>query len=188
MVEDYFTANQGYLHSKDIAHSRKLRYELEDLVAAGKVICLKRGLFKYLGMATLNPWQELSFMYPEAVFCSVSAAAYYSLSTYMPFTNHMAVAHKSRMRISDYPPVKLYYWPDKYYLQHQVNIEGVHIYQLERTVCDIVRLYEKTDPGMVKEVAQFYLERSDKDLPLLMNTAMEIGAEKKVYDVFKYLV
>jgi hypothetical protein len=106
----------------------------------------------------------------------------------MPHQIHLAVAHKSRLRTAAFPPVKLYYWADKYFQQHIIQENGVNIYNTDRTVCDIVRLYEKTDPGMVKEVAQNYLGRPSRNLPLLMKTATEIDAKEKVYNVFKYLV
>lgn len=187
MVESLPHKN-GYIITKDAKSKRSLFVKLKQLMEEGSVEKLRAGLYKIPKLATLSHWQEISLMYPKAVICLTSASAYYNLTTYMPHEVHLAIRHKSRMKTEDYPPVQLYYWTDKFFKQHIVNVKGVNIYTLERTVCDIVRTYRDSDVGLVKEVAKEYLKRKDKNLDLLIKTASEIDAEDKVKEVFELLV
>ncbi|RFC54050.1 type IV toxin-antitoxin system AbiEi family antitoxin domain-containing protein [Brumimicrobium aurantiacum] len=178
----------GYILTKDARGKRNLFNKLKQLMEEGVVEKLKAGLYKIPELATLNHWQEISLIYPKAIICLTSASSYYNLSTYMPHETHLAISRKAKMKIEDYPPVQLYYWPDVYYKQHIVNIDGVNVYSLERTVCDIVRTFRESDVDLVKEVAREYLKRKDKNLGLLMKTAGEISIENKVRGVFELLI
>ena len=178
----------GYVFTKDAKGKRNLFNKLNELIEEGLVEKLKPGLYKIPELATLNHWQEISLMYPKGVICLTSASAYYNLTTYMPHKIHLAIGQKSKMKTEDYPPVQLYYWTDKYFKQHVVNKDEVRIYSVERTVCDIVRIYRNSDVDLVKEVAKEYLKRKDKNIALLMKTASEIDVEDKVREVVELLV
>ena len=188
MLEELFKQNKGYLHAKDIQQKRMLQYELQALHASGRVTRLRRGLYRHEDLATLDHWQEVSIMYPKAVLCMYSAASFYELTTYMPPAVHLAIGNKAKMKTEKFPPVQLYYWPDKYYMQHIVIINDVKIYSIERTVCDLIRLESQSGFDVVKEVCQNYLRRQDKNINLLMTTAREIDVYDKVTKLFEILI
>lgn len=188
MLEELIKQNRGYLHSRDIQHSRRLQYELQALNKSGKLTRLRRGLYRHEELATLDHWQEVSLMYPKAVLCLTSAAAFYDLTTYQPPEVHMAIGQKAKMKVENFPPVQLYYWPDKFYKQHKVNINEVKIYSIERTVCDLIRLQNQPGLDVVKEACQNYLRREDKNINVLLTTAREIDVYTKVSKLFEILI
>ena len=59
---------------------------------------------------------------------------------------------------------------------------------MERTVCDIIRTYRKTDVELVKEVTHNYLKLPSRDFDLLLSTAMDIGIKEKVKSIFELIV
>jgi predicted transcriptional regulator of viral defense system len=188
MIKELFKNKSGYLHSKDIKQRRILQYELSALVNSGEVTCLRRGLYKYDAVATLDHWQELSLLYPKAVLCMHSAALYHNLTTFVSSDVHLAIGQKSKMRVGAYPPIQLYYWADKYFKNHISHQEGVVVYNIERTVCDIIRLKSQSDMEIVKEVCQSYLLRKDQDMNKLLKIAKEIDAYPKVSKLFEILI
>ena len=188
MIEELFKEHNGYLHSKDLHKKRQLHYHLQKMVESGEVYKLKRGLYKHPKYAQLNPWQEVSLMYPKAVFCMHSACAFYDLTTYVPHTNHLAIENKQRLVLADYPPVKLYYWSEKIFNQHIINQGGVKVYSLERAVCDTIKYDTQMGQDMVKEVVENYLQRKDRNIELLMKTAKEVSVYDKVYQIFSILL
>lgn len=188
MIEKLFREHAGYLHSKDLQRNRQLYYHLQKMVESGVVLKLKRGLYKHSEYAELNHWQEVSLMYPKAVFCMHSACAFYELTTYMPHTNHLAIENKQKLTLAEYPPVKLYYWSDKIFNQHKTNQDGVMIYSLERSVCDAIKYDNQIGQDLVKEVVEAYLQRRDKDIELLLRTAKEVNIYNKVHQVFSLLI
>lgn len=188
MIENLFKKQQGYLHTKDLHRNRKMQYDLQKMLENGEVQRLKRGLYKHPSYATLNHWQEVSLMYPQAVYCLHSACAYYQLSTYIPPTNHMAIGSKQKLVLADYPPVKLYYWSPVIFKQHITEQNGVRVYSLERTVCDAIKYKLQMGQDMIKEVAESYLQRKDHNIQLLMQTAKQIKVYNRVEQIFSILL
>lgn len=188
MLNELFKQNKGYLLSKDLEQNRTLQYELKAMIISGEVEKLRRGLYKHIAIAKLDNWQEISLIYPKAVICMHSACAYYDLGTYMPHQVHLAISHKHKITLADYPPVQLYYWVERYYNKHITVKRGVKVYTLERTVCDIIKFETHTGMDMVKEVANAYLKRNDKNIDLLLKTAKEIDVYDKVRKVFEILI
>lgn len=188
MIEKLFREHNGYLHSSDLQRNRQLYYHLQKMVESGVVLKLKRGLYKHPKYAMLNHWQEVSLMYPKAVFCMHSACSFYELTTYVPHTNHLAIENKQKMTLADFPPVKLYYWSENIFNQHITNQDGVRVYSLERTVCDAIKYDTQIGQDMVKEVVEAYLQRKDKNIELLLKKAQEVNAYNKVHQFFSILI
>lgn len=179
---------QGYIHSNTLRGNRAAFLLLQELIKKGEVEKLRTGLYKITAIANKNYYQEISLIYPKATICLNSAAAYYNLTDQIPAEMHLAIGQKTKMKIVDYPPVKLHYWSDKMINQHQVIVNDVKIFSLERTVCDIIRTYRKTDVELVKEVTHNYLKLPTRDFDLLLSTAMDIGIKEKVKSIFELIV
>lgn len=54
----------------------------------------------------------------------------------------------------------------------------IQVYDLERTICDIIRDRKKLDPQVVTMALKKYVERKDKRLNLLYNYAKEFNIER----------
>ena len=71
------------------------------------------------------------------------ALAYYNLTTYKPWEISVAINRKSRVKVPDYPPVKLYYFsPGNFNAgieKMKFGRNEVKIYCKEKTICDCMR-------------------------------------------------
>lgn len=125
--------------------------------------------------------EELDFYYayafvPAGVVCLLSAAVYYDLTTYRPEAIDVAIQRKARVStLPDWPEIKLYYYTDE---RFKLGIEEVangknrfRIYNIEKTVTDIVFYREKVGIDETKEVLINYLRRSDRDINRLIRYA-----------------
>ena len=56
----------------------------------------------------------------------------------------------------------------------------VPVYDMERTLCDIVRVKDKKDPQMFAYAIKEYAKSSNKNLPRLMKYAKEFGVEAEL--------
>ena len=72
--------------------------------------------------------------------------------------------------------------------QHQTNIDGVNVFTIERTVCDINRYYRNRDVELVKDVVRSYLKLKNRNFDLLFRTAEDIGVKEKIRSVFELMV
>lgn len=180
-VLEIFKQQNGYLHSKQLTN-RTMQYQMETLVKSGEVIMLKRSLYKHNSIASNNDWVEVSLMVTGGILCLFSAWQYYELSTSISPFYHLAIPHKAKLKLPDYPPVKLYYWSEKYYnmgiTEQLIDGEKIPIYSLEKSVCDAAKHRNKIGIDIFTEVLKAYLSRKDRNIDLLIKYAGEMRVKK----------
>ena len=71
-----------------------------------------------------------------------------------------------------------------------VTIYGnkVTVYDMERTICDIIRVKSKKDPQMFIYAIKEYLKSSEKDLTKLMKYAIKFNVDKEVRHYLEVLL
>jgi len=104
------------------------------------------------------------------------------LTTTIPHQSHIAVTQKKKITLPNYPPIKLYYWSDKYFQLgvNEINVDNlqVKIYDLEKSVCDAVRFRNKVGIDITIEALKNYVKRTDKNLNTLSKYAQQLRIEK----------
>jgi glucan phosphorylase len=113
---------------------------------------------------------------PDGVVCLLSAAVYYKLSTYRLDAIDIAIPRKAKVStFPDWPELNVCYFTDN---RFNVGIETVEdgnnkfrIYDMEKTVVDIVFYREKIGIEETKEVLTTYLYRNDRNLNRLIRYA-----------------
>jgi predicted transcriptional regulator of viral defense system len=141
-IKEVFYVNHGYIRTKDITSKGINRKYLRDLINVDTIERIKRGLYRWKD-AKFDVEEELinvSKIVQHGVICLVSALAYYGLTTYTPGEYTIAVRRNYNIKLPDYPPIKLYYFSDKYYMDgvEKIDINGniIKIYNIEKTICD----------------------------------------------------
>lgn len=189
-IKEVFYADHGYVRTKDISCAGIDRRYLRDLINEDTIEKIKRGLYRWKD-AKFDIEDELidvSKIVPCGIICLESALAYYDLTTYTPGEYRVAVHRKYNIKLPDFPPIKLYYFSDKYYVDgvEKIDINGniIKIYNIEKTICDCLRYEDKISKDIIVESIKEYVKRRDKNISKLMNYA----AKAKVKDVVqKYL-
>ena len=118
----------------------------------------------------------------RGVICLMSAASFYELTTVRPQEIDIAILRKDRVsNLPDWPPINLYYFNKNRYEFGNIEINNgfdkFRIYDLDKTVVDIISYREKIGIEETKEIIKNYLSRKDKDLNKLMNYAKMFGKE-----------
>lgn len=183
-IKENFKANYGFLRTKDL-RSRSEWRELRELLDNNSIVKIKKGLYR-LNVADYNQQVEAAKIIPNGVFCLFTAWQHYNLSGYNPFEFYMAIRKKQKVILPAYPPIKLYYWIDEFYLLGITEIiiddQIVKIYDLEKSVCDAVRFRNKVGIDITSEILKNYLKRKDKDLNKLWQYACLLRIEKQMRD------
>ncbi|MBD5449321.1 MAG: hypothetical protein HDR28_04030 [Lachnospiraceae bacterium] len=164
-------------------------YKINQMVDQGMLIKLNKRFYE-------NPnfqGEESDFYYayafvPNGVVCLLSAAVYYNLSTYRPDAVDVAIPRKAKVStLPDWPEINVRYFTDD---RFGVGIETVRdgnnqfrIYDIEKTVVDIVFYREKIGIEETKEVLITYLRQSDRNLNRLIRYAemLKCGEVMKKY-------
>jgi predicted transcriptional regulator of viral defense system len=189
-IKEIFYVNNGYIRTRDISSKDVNRRYLRDLINEGVIEKIKQGLYRWKD-AKFDVEEELvnvSKIIHHGVICLVSALAYYELTTYTSGEYTIAVGRNYNIKLPDYPPIKLYYFSDKYYMDgiEKIDINGniIKIYNIEKTICDCLRYGNKISKDIIIESIKEYVKRRDKNISKLMNYA----AKAKVKDVVqKYM-
>jgi predicted transcriptional regulator of viral defense system len=178
----------GYIQSSTLKGNRTAFQHLKECLEKGKIEKLRTGLYKILEIANKDYYQEMTLLYPKAIICLNSAAAFYNLTDQIPAEMHLVIGQKTKMKILDYPPIQLHYWSEKMINQHQIITNEVKVFTIERTVCDIIRTYKNSDLELVKHVARKNIKLPTKDFDFVLRTADEIGVKEKVKSIFELMV
>lgn len=170
-IKSLFHANNGYLKAKMVKEKGINKYHLEKMVAEGKVVRVKQGLYHLNSYVSDNELMELNSIVPNGVICLFSAWEHYDLSTFVSSTYHIAVVRSFKIVLPSYPPIKLYYWSAKIHqlgvVEYEEDGAKVRIYDVEKSVCDAIKYRQKVGIDTAMEVLKNYLNRPNRNLTKL---------------------
>lgn len=182
LPEDQMIFSVDELKSAGFSH-----YKINQLVEDGTLLKLNKKYYEN----TSYQGEESDLYYvpayaPKGVVCLMSAAAYYNLTTYRPDSVDVAIQRKGKIStMPDWPTLSVYYYAnDRFELGIETVQEGKNqfkIYDIEKTVVDIVFFREKIGIEETKEILVNYLRRKDRNLNRLLRYAEQL----KCGDVMK---
>lgn len=162
---------------EDLKRAGFTHYKINQMVDGGFLIKLNK---KYYENARYEG-KESDFYYiaayaPKGIICLMSAAAYYNLTTYRPDSVDVAIQRKAKIStMPDWPQISVFYFPkERFETGLSVVNEGKNqfrIYDIEKTVVDIVSYREKIGIEETKEVLVTYLRRKDRNINRLLRYA-----------------
>lgn len=179
-----FNRNNGYAETRDITDAGIHNYYLERLVEENKIIKIKHGLYRLSEINVEDEIEEVCRIVPGGVVCLFSAWNYYQLSDFVPPEYHIAIQKSRKIRLPDYPPIKLYYWSDKYWdigiTSVTIGNSAIPIYEKEKSVCDAIRFRNKVGSDMEKEVLKMYLRKTDRNIDQLLHFSRLLNVERRM--------
>lgn len=185
LIMNVLKKNRGYISTRELENLNINRFYIYSLEKEGIVERIKRGIYKDKNYGAQNELTEVAMLIPSGVFCLNTALEFYGLTTSIPLEYNIAIPNKSKVIVPDYPPVKLYYFTDNYYSIgiKKINIDGfeIKIYDIEKSICDMVRYKSKIGLDIIIEVVKQYMRRDDKDL----NKLIEYAKKTKAFDTLK---
>ncbi len=165
------------------------QYKVSKMVTEGKLRKLNKRFYEnnaYSG-------KESDFYYTEAyapkgVICLLSAAVYYQLTSFIPDAVDIAIQRKAKIStMPEWPKMNVHYYTDDRYELGVITVkEGKNefrIYDMEKTVVDIVFYKEKIGIEETKEILITYLHRKNRNLNRLLKYAelMKCGKVMRQY-------
>jgi len=190
-IQEVFSRHHGIVDAGTLLAEGINYYQLNQLVDDGVVLKLKRGLYKWSDTDNYE-MADVARMVKDGVFCMFSAAFFHELTTFIPREHHLAIPDKSKVVLPPYPSIKLYYWDAVPYQTgiQEITLNGasVRMYSPEKTVCDMVRFRQRVGMDSMKEALKTYLDKPDRNLTLLLQTAKTLGIEGVMRSYLEILV
>ena len=177
-------ADWHFLAVSDLLSAGFSYYKINKLVAEGKLIKLNNKMYENTAYSgEVSDFSVVSAYAPKGVLCMMTAVRYYALTTYLP--DSVDIAIERNMKIStmpEWPSINVWYFPEKRYNSGIVRIADAageyRIYEIEKTVIDILYYRNKVGIEETKEVLRNYLARPDRDLIRLRRYADTLGCKK----------
>ena len=177
-------ADRHFLAVSDLLSAGFSYYKINKLVAEGKLIKLNNKMYENTAYSgEVSDFSVVSAYAPKGILCMMTAVRYYALTTYLP--DSVDIAIERNMKIStmpEWPSINIWYFPEKRYSTGIVRIADAageyRIYDIEKTVIDILYYRNKVGIEETKEVLRNYLARPDRDLIRLRRYADTLGCKK----------
>ena len=177
---------------KDLKAASFQTRDIRRLLRAGSISKVKAGLYRLanVGSIRITPPTpkvqgtgkiisegiiDVSRAIPKGVICLVSALDFHGLTTFNPSEIYIAIPNDRKIPKIDYPPIKVFYFRDRFYKPGIETIPTSHVtvkvYNKEKTVCDMFRYRNKLGEDLALEGLKNYLSRKDADLAKLTEYA-----------------
>lgn len=179
-----FETDRQFYDVKMLRDSGLSNYKINKLVDDGKLIKLNNKVYQSTSYnGDESDFSVVSAYSPRGVFCMMTAARFYGLTTYLPDSVDIAIKRQDKIStLPDWPLVKIWYFPEARYstgiTQASDNCGTYNIYDVEKTVIDIIYYRNKIGIEETKEVLRNYLARQDRDLVKLHRYADSLKCGK----------
>lgn len=181
----------GLLTSKDVSNAGFSRTTLGNYVKQGVLERTGRG--RYIAPGTIaDELFLLSIQQPRLVFSHMTALFLHGLSERTPFKHYATIDSATTISSSLRSKIQCFYVAKRAFGIGLTKVKTpfgneVRCYDVERTVCDLIRSRSRLDDESVLNGLRNYA-RSKKDLVKLANYAERLGIAKRVKETLEILL
>lgn len=190
-IKKLINSNNGIITASELTKNNIDSWYLTDMVKKGKLERVARGVYFD---TTFDNYDELYFFQLQHRVCIYSyqtALFLHGLTERLPFINEVTVyqgynAWRIKDRVSVHQVKKPWY---DLGIAKEKTLMGntVVVYDMERTICDIVRDRKNQDPEIFAKAWNFYLKKNAKNIWKLRAYAETLGVAERVEDILEVL-
>jgi len=183
-LRNILKAQNGILLTSDLPKHGIARTYLSILEKNGEVQRVSRGVYSTNGSIT-DEMAGLQARYKGAIFSHETAAYLLDLTDRTPLFYSVTVPAGHNATSLKANGVKVYYVNRSIYLTGLITVKSPHgndirTFNLERTVCDLLRSRNQIDVQQVNEPLKRYVSRKDRSINLFYKYAKKFKIEKIV--------
>jgi predicted transcriptional regulator of viral defense system len=181
LIEELIRKQNGTLLSSDLDKYNIPRKYLQILVNEGKIERSSRGVYVAID-AIQDEMFAMQKKYSNLIYSHETSLFIHNLSDRTPFEYSATVpsGYKVVSNISD--RFKIYYIKKEL---HELGVEMtessfgnmIKVYNVERTICDIIKSRSRIDIQIINEALKRYIKRNSSDYTLLMEYAKALKIE-----------
>ena len=205
----FFRDHGGYARMKDLKAASFQTRDIGRLLKKGIIVKVKPGLYRLPNVGSIRITlptprmrvagktisegiMDVCQAIPEGVICLASALEFHGLTTFNPSEIYVAIPNDRKIPKIDYPPVKVFYFRDRFYKAGIESIPTSHatvkIYNKGKTICDMFRYRNKLGEDLALEGLRNYLGRKDADVTKLREYAGICRVKTSMMPYLKALV
>lgn len=176
---------------KDMGYSY---YKIRKLEENGAIKRINRSTYENLSYnGEENDFYCAEAYVPDGVICLMSAARYYGLTDFLPDAVDVAIARKKKVStLPEWPEIRIHYFdPGRMNIGVQEIRDGensFHIFDIEKTVADIIYYRNKVGMEETSEILKKYLGRKGRQIDRLYEYAKKLRCEKTIRTYLEVLI
>ena len=191
-MREIIKQNNGIITAKEVSNNKIDSWYLTNLVKKGELERVVRGVYFD---PNFDNYDELYFFQLQNKACiySYQTALYlHRLTDRLPFVNEVTVKQGyNAWRIKD--SVIVHQVKKEWYELGKAEIKTdmgniVCAYDMERTICDLVRDRKNQDPEIFSKAWNLYIKKDSKDIWKLRRYAKDFGIAKKIEEILEVIV
>ena len=189
-----FAENKKFITTSELKDLGYSYYKIGKLEEQGILSRVNRSTYENLTYTgDENDFFSAEAFVPNGVICLMSAARYYELTNFLPDAVDVAIERKKKVNtLPEWPVIRLFYFdPSRMDLGVTEVRDGdncFHIFDIEKTVVDIIYYRNKIGIEETAEVLRNYLKRKDRQVDRLYAYAKKLRCEKVVRTYLEVLV
>lgn len=176
--------NEKIIAVSDLIKNGYTYYEIKKLINQKKLFKLNSRYVKNLTIDNeVSQWDYASAYAPNGIVCLMSAAVLYQLTTSQLYTIEIAIEESSKIKsLPEWPPLEIRYFNKVRYKTgiSEIIVDGsfIQIYDIEKTVVDIISFRNKIGIEETKEILKNYLGRPERNVNKLMRYSKILKCNK----------
>lgn len=184
--------NNGVVTAAILSDKGILRGNLKKLVDEGKLEKTARGVY-ILPEIWEDEFVNLQARFKKGVFSNETALFLWDLTDQTPNRYDMTFPHNYNLTNVKSEGVNCSRVKQEWYAEGKTQLESpggnrITVYNMERTLCDILRKRGGINTGIITEAFKRYAARNDKNIPLLSEYAKMFRVEEKVRSYLEVLI
>jgi len=190
---DIANEHNGVITSKDVTQLGVPRVYLTRMVESGELERVQPGIYVIPG-TILDEFAEIHFRCPKAVYSHGTALFLHDLSDRTPLKYTVTLPSSyNATHLSNVENLEIKKSIPDIYAAGITTIASpngfiVPVYNIEKTICDVVRNKDKMDYQVVTDALKLFSKRSDKNLTRLMEYAKLLRIESAIRTYFEVLL
>lgn len=186
--------NKKYITTAELKKMGYSYYKIGNLEKEGYLHRVNKSTYESLiYKGDENDFFNAEAYVPSGVICLMSAARYYELTNFLPDSVDVAIERKKKViTLPDWPEIKIFYFDP---VRMDIGVTEVHegdnvfhIFDIEKTVVDIIYYRNKIGIEETSEVLRNYLKRKDRNTDKLFTYAKQLRCEKIVRTYLEVLM
>lgn len=191
-VLKYAEENNGYITSKAAENLGVNSTFLSNLVNHKKIERVGTGIYK-LPEYPIDNFYILSKSSKNMCYSHATALYLHNMSDRIPLVYDITVPYNYSGNLLNNENVALRYVNDEVFELGMIDIKTINnltvkCYDLERTLCDIVKDKKNMDKEIYSKALKEYVKRNDKDILKLIKYAKKLNIEEEVVELMEVLL
>lgn len=184
--------NNGYITTKQVKKANISTVCLTRLIKKNKLERISRGFYA-VSNSFCDDYYKYQLKSKNCVFSHATALYFYDLSDRTPIYFDMTVPYGYNGSLSKDKNISLHYVKKEVldlgvtYITSPFGMK-IKVYDLERTICDIVKARNHMDKEIFTKALQRYVKLKNKDLFKLMKYAKILKIDKKITEYMEVLL